>query len=474
MSPGSRNSEAHPLRIDWLPAGDDVRLGLTDIVVGHGWRRGARAWWERDAEVDLRRLAHNCDARVLVCVVDADEAERLTVGGVREVAQAAGVELHRLTTGQGGVPRDATAAAELADHIAETLKAGRAVVVHATELGRAETFAAVVLCRLGIGAHAALQRVQGVRGRQPAQPTQLAFVAALAPGSAASGRTAAGVPTPITVYYHRNCPDGATAAWIAQQACEGDGHPVQLVPLQPGELQGLPMAVGARVYMLDVCVPAPDLEALHAVAADILVLDHHKTSAGLAEGRPWVRIESGSCGAMMAWCHFHGDAPPPRIVRYVEDMDLWQNALPHTSEVQRLLRSMIRPEQVAAMAEALEQDFNGVVERGRTAMTHDRATLGRYLQDATAARFGDVPVHAVCIKAHHAGLGSDIGNAMAEKFGGIAVVWRCDGQGYRYSLRSVPNEGPDVTIVAQRFGGGGHTHAAGCMTPKQMLRFVDG
>lgn len=35
-------------------------------------------------------------------------------------------------------------------------------------------------------------------------------------------------------------------------------------------------------------------------------------------------------------------------------------------------------------------------------------------------------------------------------------------EGYRkYSLRSVPNGGIDVSEIAAKFGGGGHKHAAG-------------
>jgi len=477
MATALRTSEEHPLVVDWLPEAltGHGRLGLTVALGAQGWRRGARAWWERDAELDLGRLVQVYRAEILVCVVDAEEADRLAAGGIRELAETCGLELHRLTARAGAIPRDAEATGDLATYLAQALRAGRNVVVHGiAEVGRAETLAATLLCALGKHPHAALAAVQ--RLRQPAlpvQPAQLAFVAALAQRWQAKSEPISLEHLPMTVYYHRNCPDGATAAWVAQKACEARGRPVQLVPLKPGEMEGLSMALGAQVLMLDVCVPGPQLDELYAAAADVTVLDHHKTSAPYAVGRPWVHIIPDACGAMLAWRHFHGDAEPPKILRYVQDMDLWRNELPRTAEVQRLLRTMLRPEQVAAVAHALDHDFEATVTRGAATLEVDRATLGVYLKQTTPARIGETTVHAVCIQQRHAGLGSDIANAIAEKFGGIAVAWRCEAGSYRYSLRSVPSSGPDVTLVAQQYGGGGHTHAAGCKAARQILQFAD-
>jgi hypothetical protein len=111
------------------------------------------------------------------------------------------------------------------------------------------------------------------------------------------------------------------------------------------------------------------------------------------------------------------------------------------------------------------------VARLHEALVADRATTASYLDKVAPARLGDVPVYAVQVGGRHAGLGSDIGNAVAAKFGGVAVVWRREGARFRYSLRSVPSIGPDVTALAQLFGGGGHQHAAGCQALRQLLRF---
>ncbi len=284
------------------------------------------------------------------------------------------------------------------------------------------------------------------------------------PATATTVRAAA-----MTVYYHRHCPDGATAAWVAKLWCEQHAVPVQLVPLGPNETPLLALAAGTQVLMLDVCAPAEALDALHTTAAGVTVLDHHKTSAGLAQGRPWVHIDQEACGAMLAWRWFHGEAPPPPIIAYVQDMDLWRNLLPGTHAIQRLLRSMLAPEQVAAVADALAHDLAGTIERLGATLETDRATIQQYLGNVAAGRLGEMPVHAVLLRSRHSGLASDIGNAVAEKFGGVAVIWRREGGTYRYSLRSVPQVGPDVAELAQLYGGGGHTHAAGCKAARQLI-----
>lgn len=271
---------------------------------------------------------------------------------------------------------------------------------------------------------------------------------------------------PLTVYFHRGCPDGAAAAWVAMRASH---KPVRLVPIRPGELTGLPDAMGSDVLMVDVCVDGPQLDELSRVAGSVTVLDHHKTSQPWTVGRPWVHVAADACGAMLAWRHFHGEAPPPAVVRYVQDMDLWRNELPHTRTVQHLLRKMTAPNQVGEVASALENDFHATIQRLQAHADKDAAVVARYVEQAAAARLGEATVQHVSLRPGDAGLASDVANELAIRRGGVGVAWRRDGKKWRYSLRSVPGQGPDVAALAQQHGGGGHTHAAGFQALRQVL-----
>ncbi len=271
------------------------------------------------------------------------------------------------------------------------------------------------------------------------------------------------------VYYHRSCPDGATAAWIAREALHTAGAAVQLIPMMPDALCKTAKARGAEVFLIDVCVPGPQLDLLASLASQVIVLDHHLTSKPYAEGRPWVHIDTTRSGAMLAWRHFHGDAEPPTIVRYVEDMDLWRNALPQSRDLQMLLRRCIRPDQIATLAGEMDCDLAAVVARGEARREQHDARVDAYLPKAAPAWLGETQVTAVRLDPADGDLGSDVANAVATAHSGIAVAWRLERKLYRYSVRSMQADGPEVASLAQRYGGGGHAHAAGFTSGRQVL-----
>lgn len=464
-----RQSQACPVAVDWLDLPGQLtavgtgRLGLVCTQPDQGWHAGTRAWWERDPQLDLHRLAHVYGATQLLCALDAAEAQLLHDADLEPMARAVGLRLRAVVVQD--TPDDESVAPHL-DEAIDALAKGDTVLLLATAPGRAELLAAAILVRQGLGTGAALATVGQVRPGLPRRPAQMAFLARQVPQPLDQAQHPA-----MTVYYHRHCPDGAAAAWVARTWCETHAVPVQLVALGPNEAPNLAQAAGTQVLMLDVCSPAESLDGLHATAAGVTVLDHHKTSEPLAEGRPWVHIESGVCGAMLAWRWFHGDEPAPVLIEYVQDMDLWRNELPGTHAVQRLLRNMLSPEQVPAVAEQLAADLDGTIEGLRATLETDRALMAQYAAQVTPARLGDVQVYAVFVPSRHAGLASDIGNAVAEQHDGVAVVWRREGGTFRYSLRSVPHIGPDVSQIAQHYGGGGHVHASGCKAARQLLQF---
>lgn len=63
--------------------------------------------------------------------------------------------------------------------------------------------------------------------------------------------------------------------------------------------------------------------------------------------------------------------------------------------------------------------------------------------------------------ANSDGMASALGHELAKRSeSGVGVVWHLDGETYRWELRSTA-DGPDVSEIAEAYGGGGHAHAAG-------------
>jgi len=65
-------------------------------------------------------------------------------------------------------------------------------------------------------------------------------------------------------------------------------------------------------------------------------------------------------------------------------------------------------------------------------------------------------------------LQSEVAGRLASA-GAFGVAVRIDSGKLRFSLRSVPSFGVDVSEIARRFGGGGHEHAAGFEVPAASL-----
>jgi hypothetical protein len=121
------------------------------------------------------------------------------------------------------------------------------------------------------------------------------------------------------ILFHANCTDGFTAAWVAWRAFnrQADIHPCSYGDPPPD--------VGGReVYVVDFSYPRPVLEEMAQRAAFLRVLDHHKTAEEALRGLPYCQFDMTRSGARLAWDYWHPGLPPPPLVAYVEDRDLWR------------------------------------------------------------------------------------------------------------------------------------------------------
>lgn len=100
------------------------------------------------------------------------------------------------------------------------------------------------------------------------------------------------------VIYHKDCTDGACAAWAAAHHLGRAGLPEPvLLAAHPGITpEGAFAEEWAIVFVVDVCIPRADVERLGA-----WVLDHHKTNEPLLAGYARARFDMSRSGAGLAW-----------------------------------------------------------------------------------------------------------------------------------------------------------------------------
>ena len=281
------------------------------------------------------------------------------------------------------------------------------------------------------------------------------------------------------VIYHKDA-DGFCAAWLIWKFLDSEA---EFRAAQYGDQPPTPDEVaGRRVLILDFSYDRHTLEALAATAHSLQVLDHHKAAADDLAGLDFVKIDPDKSGSRLIWEYLATEERPPGIrgletrqplwiVEYVEDRDLWRFALPESREVSAALR--MEPFDFAAWDRVVADGLGALKHTGRIVRRYQRQVIKTYLSHARWAFLDDLTVPVVNISDPL--LISDVLHQLdqcrttykAPNEDGqhsqvpFAASFFLDGEmRYVYSLRSAEH-GADVARIAQRFGGGGHRHAAG-------------
>lgn len=258
------------------------------------------------------------------------------------------------------------------------------------------------------------------------------------------------------VLYHADCLDGFTAAWTFWKF---NNKNATFVPVRYGS-PAPEIIPGSDVYMLDFSYDRKTLTDLSVRCLSLLVLDHHKTAQEDLKGLPFVLFDMNRSGVGLAWDYFSPMLPRPWLVNYIEDRDLWRNALPQTKEVSALTRSV--PRTFQDWDELNAMPLHVAQEKGLGCLAHLDGYIRATLPHAFLATLDTTVLPLVNIAYEGA---SDVANALLDYKWKTNVAGyyfeRPDGQ-FQYGLRS--NDYFDCSVLAKDFGGGGHKGAAGFVT----------
>lgn len=271
------------------------------------------------------------------------------------------------------------------------------------------------------------------------------------------------------ILYHANCPDGFCAAWVAHRRY---GDAADYLAVNYG--QPPPAVTDRHVRILDFSYKRPVMAELIRQARSVVVLDHHPTAAadldGLADEfpdtalrvRPLILFDQSKSGARLTWeCIFPG-APPPWLVAYTEDRDLWRWQLPESRAINTALSSY--PFDFAVWDQLDSIDPATLVPEGTTIVRYKQQLVDRACAQAHEIELAGhrvLAVNATCMISEIAGQ-----LAQGRPFGATYFIAKNGRQ--IWSLRS-RNGGVDVAAIAAQYGGGGHRNAAGFELPAPPL-----
>lgn len=267
--------------------------------------------------------------------------------------------------------------------------------------------------------------------------------------SAATMRTLSSSP-PTLILYHAECADGFGAAWaIWRRYPKAEYRPVKHGEAPPANL------AGHHIVMVDFSYNRTTLEAMAKDAASLVVLDHHITAEQALADLPYAYFDLNKSGAVLGWEWAH-DEPAPWLLRYIQDKDLWQWALPNSREISAALASYPFDFELWTRFE------QGELEReGRAILRYENELVTKLASHATLVEFEGATVPSVQSSV----LTSQIGERLSADHP-FCVIWHDRNNRRYFSMRS-REDGTDVGAIAASFGGGGHTHAAGFSVPLQ-------
>ena len=223
----------------------------------------------------------------------------------------------------------------------------------------------------------------------------------------------------------------------------------------------------ALVAFVDIAPARDELLELAGVAHQIVVLDHHVTARDRlasdpallneleAEGHE-LHFDLGHSGAVLAWNYFRPDEELPDLLRYVEDQDLWNWALPDSDAVNAAIASY--PREFEVWDQLAKEKIDALVEQGKPILRANRMEVERRLDHAKPVALGTRRIEAINASTNRAQIGHRL--AQRAKYGEAwGLVYRVEGAEVFATLYSIGEV--DISKVALEYGGGGHKNAAG-------------
>jgi len=263
----------------------------------------------------------------------------------------------------------------------------------------------------------------------------------------------------IVILYHKNCTDGFSGAWAAFQKFGGRASYIPIEHNTPPPA-GL---LGKEIYMIDITFDMPVMKGLIRNNRRVTAIDHHISRKNEVALTYKPLFSNGHSGAVLAWMYFFPGKPAPRLLRHVEDEDIWKFKLPYTREVSAILDLA---DFDFAVWSRLVRDFEKPPLRrkhiadGKLLLKYQNSLIERLVRhNAQLINFMGIKTLAV----NSPNFESEIGNVLRRKLPPMGIVWREKGNRRTFSLRS--DSSCDVSKLAGKFGGGGHKKSAGFGMP---------
>lgn len=265
------------------------------------------------------------------------------------------------------------------------------------------------------------------------------------------------------IIYHGGCQDGFMAAWISSVKYK-DASFIGEKHTDWSATKWLIDNVKSddEVYYFDICPPKSLYLALREKTNQVEVHDHHLSAERECGKLPGVYIDKEKSGATLAFQRFFRGIQVPFGVKIVEDIDLFKKKIPDSEKYIIFINMLKQDFDVYDKVIPLfddEESRKAILETCENMLAHKEYLIRRVLDNVHEATIANVKFLAI-----NSGLfQSEIGEHLS-KTGYPVAIYAHGKNSWYVSLRSQNPSGIDVSVVAEKFGGGGHKHAAAFKT----------
>jgi len=260
--------------------------------------------------------------------------------------------------------------------------------------------------------------------------------------------------------YHDDA-DGRCGAAIVRKAL---GKDVIFQPMDYGDpVPWDVVELVEQVVVTDFSLPKEQMERILATTS-LIWIDHHKSSLETLadlEGVPGKR-EIGRAACVLTWEVFFPQETVPRAVVYIGDRDVWRHEFPETKPFgEGLYHEDSRPENDQLWGLLLE-DNDGYLEE-----LMDRGALLFQARLKSIERLIKRNAYEIEFEGHRTlvvnGKSSgELGEAIRERGYTIGYCYvEAEQNGDLMTFVTLYSDQVDVSEIAKKFGGGGHSGAAG-------------
>lgn len=258
----------------------------------------------------------------------------------------------------------------------------------------------------------------------------------------------------IVILYHAECSDGFGGAWSAWKKFK---NKADYIGVKHGTLpqEGLK---NKEIYLIDFMYPEEITKELIKNNKRVVAIDHHISAKNLVKMTQDYSYAIDHSGSVLAWQYFNPNRSVPRILKHVEDLDLWKFKLPHTMEIVSWLNlSDFNFKTWDKLSGTLEtaDGRKQAIQQGKMIVGYENKIVNKLILGAEKVEFAGYETLAVNSPI----LNSQIGARLAKLNPPIGIIWYQRNGKRVFSLRS--DGKADVSAIAARFGGRGHKAASG-------------